>query len=249
MSLQKDLDFRTLAEAFYLQTLDQLSRANLDEPSLLPDWSRKHVAVHMMHNAEGFMRLLHWARTGEKTPMYPSRDARDQAIEDDVKHLENGDVITMSHEVADELAHDLGFLPQDRWETQVVSGRGATIPASDIPWLRARECFIHALDLNIGMTALDFPAEVTDRLLTDVTSTWEDRGEPVNYLLHFTDTGEDLHICTSEDTQQVQVTGHKAEVLQHLLGRSWPVSGRDDNAKGGAGDSTPRDLPAPPQWL
>ena len=81
MSLQKDLDFRTLAEAFYLQTLDQLSRANLDEPSLLPNWSRKHVAVHMMHNAEGFMRLLHWARTGEETHMYPSRDARDQAIE------------------------------------------------------------------------------------------------------------------------------------------------------------------------
>lgn len=248
-ALQKDLDYRTLAEAFYLQALDQLSRANLEQPSLLPNWTRKHVAVHTMHNAEGFMRLLNWARTGEETPMYPSRAARDQAIEDDVAHLENGDVITMSHEVAEELADDLGTLTDEQWQARVVSGRGVEIPASDIPWLRARECFIHALDLGIGMTALDFPAEVTNRLLTEVLTTWGERDETVNYLLHITDTGEERHVVFGEPTDQVEITGQAAEILQHLTGRGWPVSGRDDSTKGGAGDSTPRSLPAPPPWL
>lgn len=253
--LERDLGFRLLGETFYLQALDQLSVTGLDDPSLLPDWSRKHVALHVAFNAEGFLRLLEWARTGEENPMYPSREWRDQQITDGVAQTTGADTITMAHEVADELTAELDALTEQAWGARVVSGRGADIQAADIPWLRAREVWMHSLDLGIGMTTRDFPAEVVDRLLTDVEDTWTGRHDPVHYLVHLTDRPDrgDWLIRSGPADQipasPVEVTGEAAEVLSYLTGRGWPQSVSEDTHKGGRGNSTPEDLPAPPTWL
>ena len=50
-------------------------------PSLLPGWTRKHVVAHLAANAEALGRLLHWAKTGERTPMYSSTEQRNADIE------------------------------------------------------------------------------------------------------------------------------------------------------------------------
>lgn len=239
-AVQQDLDYRTLAETYYLQTLDQLSPAALDLPSLLPDWSRKHVAVHTIHNGEALMRLLHWARTGEVTPMYPSREARDQAIVNDVAKLTNADVITMSHELADELAEDFTGLTDEQWQAIVRSGQGVDIPASKVPWMRARECFVHAVDLAIGATALDFPAPVVDRVTANVLSAWAGRDEPVNFLFHVTDREDKANWLVQygdyASVPQAEVTAQAGEIAQYVMGRGWPVD-------------APAELPAPPRWL
>ena len=52
------------------------------EPSGLPGWTRKHVVAHLAGNAEGMTNLATWARTGTKTPMYVSMDARQADIEE-----------------------------------------------------------------------------------------------------------------------------------------------------------------------
>ena len=254
-ALERDLGFRLLGETFYLQALDQLSVNGLDEPSLVPDWTRKHVALHVLYNAEGFLRLLEWAKTGVQNPMYPSREWRDQQIADGVAHTSGADTITLAHEVADDLTAELGSMSDDDWGSQVVSGRGADILAAEIPWLRAREVWMHSLDLGIGMTARDFPAEVVDRLLDDVDTVWGARDEPVHYRIRLTDRegGQERVIRHGSEgsvpAEPIEVTGEAAEVLSYLTGRGWPASVSGDTDKGGAGSTTPQDLPAPPNWL
>src|SRR3954454_14241208 len=60
--------------------VDGLSDDDLARPSALPDWSRAHVVAHLARNADALVNLLTWARTGVETPMYPSRQARDEGI-------------------------------------------------------------------------------------------------------------------------------------------------------------------------
>lgn len=254
-ALERDLGFRLLGETFYLQALDQLSVNGLDEPSLVPGWSRKHVALHVTYNAEGFLRLLEWAKTGEENAMYPSREWRDQQIADGVAHTSGADTMTLAHEVTEDLTAELDAMPTEAWAAQVVSGRGESIRAAEIPWLRAREVWMHSLDLGIGMTARDFPAEVVDRLLDDVDAVWGARQEPVHFRIRLTDRDDRSERVIrhgaegSVPTDPIEVTGEAAEVLSYLTGRGWPASVSEDTDKGGTGSTTPQDLPAPPPWL
>ena len=62
-------------------SLESLTDEQCREPSLLPDWTRGHVLTHLARNADALRNLVHWARTGEKTRMYPSREARSADIE------------------------------------------------------------------------------------------------------------------------------------------------------------------------
>ena len=57
-----------LGTKLFLATLDGLTDAELDRPTALPGWSRRHVVAHVHYNAEALRRLVHWAATGERTP-------------------------------------------------------------------------------------------------------------------------------------------------------------------------------------
>ncbi len=63
-----------------LSSASKLTDAAAAGPSQLPGWTRGHVLTHLARNADGFRNLMHWARTGTRTPMYPSEAARDEAI-------------------------------------------------------------------------------------------------------------------------------------------------------------------------
>ena len=47
----------------------------------LPGWTRRHVAAHLAANADAVGNLVHWAATGERTPMYSSPEQRAADIE------------------------------------------------------------------------------------------------------------------------------------------------------------------------
>lgn len=252
---QTDIDLHAIAERFYLQTLDQLSSATLDEPSHLPGWSRKHVAIHVFNNAEALMRLLEWARTGVKTPMYSSAQARDEDIESGVASTPNADVRGLSHEVAAEFSEELKNLPQAALDTPLKTRHGDTITARHVPWMRAREALLHSVDLGIGMTARDFPSVAVDRIIRNVIAQWEKTATPAHFTLHITDRPDwdTLDVATGDATrfsaQPIEVHGEAAEVASYLTGRGWPASAAEDSTKGGEADQTPQDLPTPPPWL
>jgi maleylpyruvate isomerase len=75
----------------------------------------------------------------------------------------------VAHE-QDRLASSLDALDPTTWEAEVVTAQGRTVPASVVPWLRARELWIHASDLHPGEGFERFPADFVDELLLDVLS-------------------------------------------------------------------------------
>jgi maleylpyruvate isomerase len=154
---------------YFSAQLAKLEGGHLDSPSALPGWSRKHVLAHVGFNARALGRLVHWAKTGEITPMYPNTAARANEIEEGsrwtVRRLHK---LFPSEQEALNVALD--SLNESNWQAEVVTGQGRTVPAMEIPWLRARELWIHATDLAIGADFGDFPPDLIDKLVSEVAA-------------------------------------------------------------------------------
>ena len=151
---------------FFLAQSKLNDDADLDGPSRLPGWTGRHLLSHVGHNARALGRLAHWARTGEPTPMYPSPDAR-------VREIEAGagwPVGRLREFVEDEqevLSAALAGFTEQMWSAEVVTAQGRTVPATTIPWLRAREVWIHACDLPFPADFAGMPVDFLDALIQD----------------------------------------------------------------------------------
>ncbi|TDW92439.1 maleylpyruvate isomerase family mycothiol-dependent enzyme [Kribbella sp. VKM Ac-2566] len=140
---------------------------DLEAPSLLPGWSRRHVAAHLSLNAEALGNLVEWARTGEERPMYPSREARDADIEAGTSR--SADELRSWFEAATTgLSASMATLTDAQWQAEVRTSRGEPIPATRIPWMRSREVMIHAVDLGTGLTFADLPTDFLEALCEDI---------------------------------------------------------------------------------
>lgn len=140
---------------------------DLEAPSSLPGWSRRHVAAHLSLNAEALGNLVEWARTGEEHPMYPSREARDEDIEK-ASARPADELRAWFDESAAGLVAAMAALTDEQWQTQVRTSRGAPMPASEIRWMRSREVLIHAVDFGTGLTFADLPTDFLETLCEDI---------------------------------------------------------------------------------
>ena len=133
----------------------------------LPGWSRAHVLTHIARNADGMINLLTWARTGVETPAYASVDARNADIDAGATRTPaaiRDDVVDSS----DRLAQAVREMPEKAWAATVRNVQGVEIPATEIPWIRAREMWIHAVDLDVGASFVDLPQPMLADLIADV---------------------------------------------------------------------------------
>jgi maleylpyruvate isomerase len=140
---------------------------DLDGPSLLPGWTRKHVAAHLALNAEALGNLVEWARTGVEKRMYASPEQRNADIEAGARRS-SAELLTWFDESARRLADALGELTESQWQARVLTAQGSEVPAAQIPWMRAREVMIHAVDLGTGVTFADLPEDFLEELCTDI---------------------------------------------------------------------------------
>jgi maleylpyruvate isomerase len=151
---------------FFLAQSKLNDDADLDGPSRLPGWTGRHLLSHVGHNARALGRLAHRARTGEPTPMYPSPDARAREIEAGaawpVSRLR--EFVEQEQEL---LSAALAGFTEQMWSAEVVTAQGRTVPATTIPWLRAREVWIHACDLPSPADFARMPADFLDALIQD----------------------------------------------------------------------------------
>lgn len=145
-------------------TLDEQS---MSQPSPLPGWTRKHLVVHVAANADALGNLVHWARTGEKTPMYSSMEQRNADIETGAQ-LDADKLTSWLIGSAASLADAMAALTDEHWRAEVVTAQGRTVPATEIPWLRAREVCVHAVDLGTGVTFADLPEGFLAALIADI---------------------------------------------------------------------------------
>ncbi|MGW6200047.1 maleylpyruvate isomerase family mycothiol-dependent enzyme [Kribbella sp. NPDC055110] len=166
---------------------------DLEAPSLLPGWSRRHVAAHLSLNAEALGNLVHWARTGEERPMYPSPEARNADIEAGTSRSAD-ELRSWFDESATGLDAAMAALTDDQWQAEVQTAQGAPIPATRIPWMRSREVLIHAVDLGTGLTFADLPPDFLEALCKDIRT---------------------------QRTDVPEVTGPLPEVAAYLAGRPY----------------------------
>ena len=202
--------------AFFARKLNELTDAELDGDSLLPGWTRRHVTAHIGYNARAIARLVEWAGTGVETPMYASTEARDHEINFGatlspiaLRHLFDHSAVHLNVEWRD--------LPEDAWHHKVKTAQGRTVPAEETVWMRTREVWIHAIDLDNGATFADIPEPVLERLLNDITGAWHARGTDEGLLVKV--TGSDLTFGDTSAENPATITGPLPAVVEWATGR------------------------------
>lgn len=193
-----------------------LAPADVGAPSALPGWTRGHVITHLARNADALVNLLDWARTGVETPMYSSASQRDSDIE-------AGAGRPLPEQLADlqsageRFAHAAASLPADAWAARVRSAQGRDIPASEVPWLRARELWIHLVDLNVGVDVDVWPDGLAVRLLHEVAASMSLR---IDRAVDLRPDGMDAVRLGPTDTDAAAVvSGSPARIAGWLVGR------------------------------
>jgi maleylpyruvate isomerase len=149
--------------------VETLTDKDFEDPSGLPGWTRAHVVGHVARNAEALTRLASWARTGVESPMYA--DGNQRAVEIELSAARPASSLRLElAQTAQALEEALAALTEQQWQAQVRSALGRAIPAVEVPWMRNREVWLHAVDLSAGATVADLPDGVLDLLLDDVTT-------------------------------------------------------------------------------
>lgn len=216
----------------------RLDEAAYDAPSVLPGWSRKHVVAHVAANADALANLVHWAATGTPTPMYASPEERATGIREGGR--QPGTRLTEWLRLSsDALEKAMEELDDNQWASRVLTAQGRTVAASEIPWLRSREVWVHAVDLGGGIDFTALPADFLTALCDDIVT--KRRGAPgPEAILRPTDMATRWYLpgAPDEEGAAVTVTGPLTEIAAYLAGRHHGAT----TAEGVA-------VPALPAWL
>jgi maleylpyruvate isomerase len=213
--LSRHLAWMAEGHQYFLAKLAQLSDDELSAPSALPGWTGRHLLSHVGHNARAIGRLVHWAASGQPTPMYPDSGAR--AAEIGLGACWHPQRLRSFVEAEhDALAATLAQLDDKHLATTVVTAQGRHVPAAILPWLRTREVWIHAVDLHRDADFPDFPAALLDELMADVLRWRRDvRAETVRVR----PSDRELRAALDEPTYPEQVEGRTADLVRWLTGR------------------------------
>ena len=141
-----------------LAALDAMSDADAASASLLPGWTIGHVLTHLARNADGIRNMLEGAAAGEVRPMYPSLQARTDGIEAGAGRP-FGEQRTDLRKAIWALESCWAGLDGEAWGAMSMGPFGE-VAVRDLPLRRWRETEIHWLDLGLGHTWRDFPAEL-----------------------------------------------------------------------------------------
>jgi maleylpyruvate isomerase len=221
-----------------LATAGALTDEQAAAPSRLPGWTRGHVLTHLARNADGFRNLMHWARTGAKTPMYPSEAARNEAIEAGAKRSAAELTADLS-DTAARFAAAAAELPGAAWAA-VVERRGVPFPAPEILRARLSELEFHHVDLGSGYQPGEWPAEFVADALPRVAGSFAGRPDMTACRLA-PDGWPDSFLVgpAGPDTTDVVVHGAPGRLLGWLSGRA---DGTGLQVTGAAA------VPVPPPW-
>jgi len=204
-----------------------LAEADLDEaalgaPSALPGWTRRHLLAHVAANAGALGNLVHWAATGEPTPMYSSPGARAAGIEGGAQ-LPDAELGAWLRRSARALDGAMAKLSDQQWQAPVQTAQGRTVPAAQVPWLRAREVYVHAVDLATGLSFTELPAGFCTALCADVIAKRASaQASGPALVLEAADTGGRWEL--PGDSEPVVLPGLLAEITAYLTGRAHKLT-------------------------
>jgi maleylpyruvate isomerase len=200
------------SQAFNL-TLDSLTREDLTQPSLLPGWTRAHVAAHVALNGEALAACIEGLVHRRPVPMYASDEQRDGDIEE-LAQAQAAEVRDRAFAATTLFAEALELL-EDKHLAQSIDRLpgGPQWPVASIVPTRRREVEIHHVDLGASYTRADWPHDFCRELLSAVTVDHAGSGP---FLVRATDLGEDWTVGRGEGPT---VTGTAADLGWWLTGR------------------------------
>jgi maleylpyruvate isomerase len=222
----------------FVATAATLTEAAIAAPSRLPGWTRGHVLSHVARNADGLVNLLNWARTGVRTPQYPSPEARAADIEAGAARPAAEHLADL-RESAERFAGAVADMPADRWSF-AYGGRDGT--AARVVWRRLREVEVHHVDLDGGYQPENWPAPFAHRLLHELVANLSggfSAGSPTVRLLA-DKLGHPLELTGPPDAPRITVAGPAYALAAWLSGRSAGAGLTVDPAG---------ELPPVPDWM
>jgi maleylpyruvate isomerase len=128
-------------------------------------------------------------------------------------------------------------MPEEAWDGEIRTALGRQTTGAEVPWMRIRENWVHAVDLAAGATVDEFPPQVVVDLIDEVTRTVGGRDDCPAAVLEATDTDRTWTIGPEGDV--ATLSGAQAALLAWLIGRS---DGEGVVSSWGT-------LPAAPRWL
>jgi maleylpyruvate isomerase len=219
--------------------LGELSRLDddaLGSPTLLPGWNRRYLLSHLANNAGALRNLLYWARTGQERRMYVSAEQRAADIEAGAS-APAAELRSLVESAAADLWSDLDTMPAPAWSARVITAQGLSRHASEVPWMRAREVYIHAVDLGTGLAFTELPATFLAALLDDIAARRSALGTGPALSLSATD---------ADGTWQVDGATEAASIAAPLAALAQWLSGRP---AGDLADTSGNPVPDLPAWL
>jgi maleylpyruvate isomerase len=124
----------------------------------------------------------------------------------------------------------------------VRTSQGRIVPASTTIWMRTREVWLHAVDLDNGGSYSHFPDELIDHLLADVLSNWRGRQDA---------EGIPNFVLRPDDRDKARSVGDADAADAVVLGGSAVALARWATGRGSAGVTAAdgADVPTAPRWL
>jgi maleylpyruvate isomerase len=233
--LWRRVDWMRAGTAVLLDVCDQLDDTDPGRPSALSSWTRGHLLAHLAQNATALLNLLSWARTGVVTPMYASPQARAADIEAGAT-LPMLTLLSALRDTAAQLDEAVTTLPAQAWPATITTASGREAPASIVPWMRVREVWVHAIDLDLGLGFGDIPDDIGHALIEDMAALMSPRIAGPALAVRPAAAAAVIVVGAGEPSREI--AGSTADLTAWLSGRAIPVS---------LGD--PAALPTLPAWL
>lgn len=198
-----------------MPTLRSLPDAAFAGPSLLPGWSRAHVATHIARNADSHVRLLEAASDDRLVEQYPGgKEGRAAEIERGVSRAPE-EIVEDVERSGKHLFEVWGALAPDVWLNKVRTNRG-DMEAWRTAWSRWREIEIHHVDLAAGFGPDEWPQRFVDALFPQVLDGLSHR-LPEGARVRLDDGYQPVE--AGSGTGVVTIEGTKSALLAWMVGR------------------------------
>ncbi|HSY16265.1 MAG TPA: maleylpyruvate isomerase family mycothiol-dependent enzyme, partial [Jatrophihabitantaceae bacterium] len=96
--------------------------------------------------------------------------------------------------------------------------RGRELPAVEVPWMRAREVWLHALDLDVGVSVEELPGDFSEALIEDVLEYFAN--VPACPAMRIVSEASGREWTLGESRDATVVRGSAPELAAWLTGRS-----------------------------
>lgn len=210
-----ELGWARRGKAYFARKLNELDDTELDAPSRVPGWSRRHVIAQVGYQARALARLVESARTVREVPTYRSDEARRAEIALGAT-LPARALRSLIHHAAIHLNVAWRDLTDAGWDATMRDQSGRDLALRDTPFLRAREVWLRATDLGNGGSFRDFPPDLVDALIADRHAVLQTKPGGLDCRLCPTDRADAIPLGRGTGPE---ITGAARDLARWLCGR------------------------------